>query len=272
MHMQDTIKMEFTPESLAIRLDKKYPSLQRTLNRLDISCEKKQPLKTADLVKVLQQESTPHHTKSPDTVQIAGELLNMISKGQTIPDNSHQADEDSRPKAGSIAINRDATDKNEEDKDSKQAESSAKDNEWTAMSVFRFLFVAGLIALQAWMYTGLAMEVINHEEHSLPIAALFLGGVLIEAAGIMIAADMKLGAPVQKYRNGRKVMITPGKAMRSAWLWIFFFFQVGVDAAYVNVFEYASGVELLGKALIVISIPGGILAYSHIYLNQKDNA
>jgi hypothetical protein len=303
--MQDTTYMSFTPNELARRLNKRYSTLYKTMERLNISCDKNEPLNDNALMLLVSQEAKPHHLKSQETVQAAEKLLKELTgMKQDIPPHTYTADNqaDNAPIGSEEDI--DLYIRNEEDKEDKEEwintiytdeteidaykedevietnednpspasdKATDKKTKLTTSKVMRFVFVAGLIALQAWIYAGLSERFMSHQGHHFPKVLMFLAGLLIESAGIMIAADMKIGPDEEKYVGGSKQAVNKSKQLRAAWLWIFFFFQVGIDASYVDLFSYQTNIEFVSKALITISIPGGILAYSHLYLNDKDN-
>ena len=141
------------------------------------------------------------------------------------------------------------------------------------MQITKGIFVSGLILFQAKIYASLAVD--NFGDIGMNETMWFFAGVLIESAGVLIASNMKVKKDGHRYSLADRARIPvkgKGKVARTWWWFLFFLFQVGGDAAKLGIFNTQEWNQWLAKFLIMISIPGGILAYSHLFLNHNDNA
>jgi hypothetical protein len=140
-----------------------------------------------------------------------------------------------------------------------------------AMQILKGIFVTGLVFFQAKVYSALAHSCLG--DIGLSQSNWFWAGVLIESAGVMIAANMKVQPDGEQYSLEEKQRVTVShstKKHRWAWLVTFFVFQMGIVAAKLNLFEAQGANEMLSKILVMVSIPGGIFAYSHLFINHRD--
>lgn len=304
--MQDTTKMNFTPDSLSSALGKDYKSLQRTINRLGISCAKQEVLSESALVLILEQESSPHPRKDERVVQSAEQLLKQYPnfskasyKQPVLTMQVQESDNEAKQKEAQDAVlspgqNGQTKKKtidndkptNTADKGNQEPTTSTGDNKAKTRSDepdtitpggrrdkptiqvwLRGAFVGGLIIIEAWIYASLCQEIFDKK---FPFGLLMLAGVLVESAGIFIADGMQAGEERTVYKNGKPVTIRQNEEARRTWLIVFFIFQFGIVSSFVGLWGTTwSG--RIAKVLIALSIPAAIGAYSHLFLTTKDN-
>lgn len=287
--------MTHTPASLSDLLGKSYKGLRKDMERLGIACAKDTPLSRAQLIALCEYNSTPHPRRDPAICEQANKIKTRLQSSSTsfvAPAATKETstpedvqDSDKEPSESTPEPQPQATSATESDKetDASDIETPYNDSQsdkgdkhdkgrdmWSEW--YKAGGVMGLIGIQAWIFASLAETVLDGK-HELPFFVMFAAAVLIESAGIMIAKDMPAGKTRKKvaYERGKRTEteVTAGNWIRPAWLLLFFAFQVAVDAAFVDVTAYQNTTELAGKLLVIIAIPGGILAYSHLYLHQN---
>jgi hypothetical protein len=263
MHMQDTQFHTMTPEQVAKRIGKKYTSLRKSMNRLGLDTGKYEHIPADDLQKLLQYEGTPDGRKDKNIVQAAQQLAESLDMQVSFV-NADNASDSSTPSES-------------KQKPLKSSSKRAKvkrtmNSKLQLFDALKFVFVLGLIGFQAWVWAGLAERVFNaiNPEHTFNWFGLYIAGMLIESAGLMIAMGMNAGEEVEVFRNMRKVKVKKWKKRRTIWLICFLVFQVAIDASYLGLFGTALS-DHIGQWLIAVSIPAGIFGYTDLYLNRDNH-
>lgn len=124
--------------------------------------------------------------------------------------------------------------------------------------VFKFISAVVFIGAQGWIFADLASRVIP-QIGNVPMIAEFIVGFLFEATAIIIALNL----PADK-------MIFDDLPVRNLWMGIFFPVQILTVFCWAQIFgpEMSDGI---GKVVVALSVPIGILAYSNLYFKDKDN-
>ena len=122
--------------------------------------------------------------------------------------------------------------------------------------IFKFISAVVFIGAQGWIFADLASRVLPQIQ-GVPMAAEFVVGFLFEATAIMIALNL----PADK-------MIFGDLPIRNLWLGIFFPVQILTVFCWAQIFgpELSDGI---GKVVVALSVPIGILAYSNLYFKDK---
>jgi hypothetical protein len=118
----------------------------------------------------------------------------------------------------------------------------------------RFTFVAILVAAQAYMFAMLESKVLAGLEINIAFWAAFTVGVLFEASGFMIARSF----PGSRYGE---------VSVRTAWLVFFLIIQCITNACLIEPFA-VQGWNMIGRIIVAIAIPSGLLAYSFLYFKD----
>jgi hypothetical protein len=307
--MQDTTKMQFTPESLSRTLGKDYKSLQRTINRLGLSFAKEEALTEQALMVILQKEAEPHHAKDQSVVDAAARLLRQFPDfpkavlykqpvvSMQVQDADNDEDNTSAPDAtddkadNETATSDKADDKTTSDKPESQTTTTDNDNPKTDKETspdngderspvpssqkpvtMATLWLRGIFVGGLVLIEAWIYASLSNQvfDKNFPFALLVVAGVLVESAGIFIADGMKIGAERTAYKNGARVTIRKNEQARINWLLVFFFFQFGIVSCFVGLWGETWS-QAIAKVLIALSIPGAIGAYSHLFLTTKDN-
>lgn len=116
----------------------------------------------------------------------------------------------------------------------------------------KFFYVLVLICCQSWIFASLAEEVYKGNDNHLSFAALFICGLLVEFGGVMLS---------KVYGKGGD------REIGNVWLFVFAAWQIIVDLSYFGLLGSYS--DTIGKYVIAVSVPLGILVYSVIYFNKK---
>ena len=124
--------------------------------------------------------------------------------------------------------------------------------------VFKFISAVVFIGAQGWIFADLASRVIP-QIGNVPMIAEFIVGFLFEATAIVIALNL----PADK-------MIFDDLPVRNLWMGIFFPVQILTVFCWAQIFgpEMSDGI---GKVVVALSVPIGILAYSNLYFKDKQN-
>lgn len=122
----------------------------------------------------------------------------------------------------------------------------------------RFGFVASMIGAQAYLFALLEQKVMAGVGLPIPFLAAFAVGVLFEAVGFMIARSAP--AP-DKYASWYE-------SQRLLWLLFFLVIQCLTNICLLEPF-IVSGWQMIGRVIVSISVPAGLLAYSTLYLKSE---
>ena len=207
--------------------------------------------------------------KQADRLNDRGEMLNRYGKSDEVqPDDLEMlilsyADRIERAAvlAHKIGINPEPSPAQQPKPESRPGKNVSQANPGEAISgnkVFKFISAVVFIGAQGWIFADLASRVIP-QIGNVPMIAEFIVGFLFEATAIVIALNL----PADK-------MIFDDLPVRNLWMGIFFPVQILTVFCWAQIFgpEMSDGI---GKVVVALSVPIGILAYSNLYFKDKQN-
>jgi hypothetical protein len=126
------------------------------------------------------------------------------------------------------------------------------------------VFTVIAILFQACMFGLLEKRVSATVDIHIHLFFGVLMGIVFETSGIMIAANF----------NNKKIKV--GNAMwvsaRGIWLFVFFFVQVLTDFSLFGIMElFGLDSGVVGKIIVCVSLPIGILGYGNLFIGENRN-
>mgnify|MGYP000962575326 FL=1 len=249
----EAVARKYTLERLSEELDINYSTLKKQADRLNDRGEMLNRYGKSDEVQPDDLEMLI--LSYADRIERAAVLAHKIGINPE-PSPAQQPKPESRPAPPPPKITT-----QQPKPESRPGKNVSQANPGEAISgnkVFKFISAVVFIGAQGWIFADLASRVIP-QIGNVPMIAEFIVGFLFEATAIVIALNL----PADK-------MIFDDLPVRNLWMGIFFPVQILTVFCWAQIFgpEMSDGI---GKVVVALSVPIGILAYSNLYFKDKQN-
>jgi len=249
----EAVARTYTLERLSEELDINYSTLKKQADRLNDRGEMLNRYGKSDEVQPDDLEMLI--LSYADRIERAAVLAHKIGINPE-PSPAQQPKPESRPAPPPPKIT--AQQPKPESRPGKNVSQANPGEAISGNKVFKFISAVVFIGAQGWIFADLASRVIP-QIGNVPMIAEFIVGFLFEATAIVIALNL----PADK-------MIFDDLPVRNLWMGIFFPVQILTVFCWAQIFgpEMSDGI---GKVVVALSVPIGILAYSNLYFKDKQN-